>query len=130
MLRYFPLDIGFEIDAVGADLLSFNWAEAAAEFAVGENGSVLRIRFQTEVIVRMVDEMPLSTETDQSACQGLVPHHFAYRVEGASFAEQQSETWLFVQRQVHGHVRHFRFVTGGGCLDVVTASEPEFTLIP
>jgi hypothetical protein len=45
------------------------------------------------VIVRILDEMPLSIETDPSASQGLVPNHFAYRVEGAPFSVSQSEAW-------------------------------------
>jgi hypothetical protein len=69
--------------------------------------------------------VPLSTEESVKP-RGLVPHHFAYRVEGATFAEQQSGAWLSSMRRV----QHFRFITGGGCLDVLTVSEPEFTLAP
>jgi len=86
----------------------------------------LRVQFRTEVIARMLDEMPLSIESDASNSQGLVAHHFAYRVEGAPFADNQPDAW----RQVLGPMKHFRFITGWGCLDVLALGDPEFAVIP
>ena len=126
MIRFFPLDIGFAMDGVASDLIGFDWQERSAEFVIpGDEEHVLRVRFEKDVIVRMLDKMPLSIETDPSTWQGLVPHHFAYRVEGAPFAENQPEDW----RGVLGPMNHFQFMTGWGCLDVLCSGEPRFEVV-
>lgn len=126
MIRLFPLDSGIAFDCVLSDLIGFDWQNRSADFCIpGDDDHVLRVRFEANVIVRMLDEMPLSIESDPATWQGLVPHHFAYRVEGASFADDRSEAW----REVLGPWNHFRFITGWGCLDVLTAGEPIFELV-
>jgi len=55
----------------------------------------------------------------------LSPRHFAYRVEGSTFAAAQSESWKMVHEPVH----HYRFVTDGGCMDVLSKAEPSFEII-
>jgi hypothetical protein len=73
----------------------------------------------------MLDEFPLSTESDPKDWVGLVPHHFTYRVEGDPFFEAQSEAW----RAVESSPKHYRFQTGSGCLDVISGGEPSFSLV-
>jgi hypothetical protein len=127
MQSHFPIDAGVSFDCGQGDLLGFDWQNRSADFLIPDDQQhVLRVKFGSEVIVRMLDEMPLSIESDASTWQGMVPHHFAYRVQGAPFAENQPESWV----QVFGPMNHFRFVTGWGCLDVLTQSEPEFALVP
>ena len=77
------------------------------------------------IIVRMLDEFPLSTESDPKDWVGLIPHHFAYRVEGDPFYGAQSEAW----HHVEGAPVHYRFLTGAGCLDVITSGRPRFALV-
>ena len=126
MLRHVPLDAGSSFDCTQSDLICFDWSSATADFVIpGDSARILRIKFRGDVIVRMLDEFPLSTESDDSKWMGLVPHHFAYRVEGAAFAESQSDAW----REMFGPITHFRFITGNGCLDVLAASEPVFTVV-
>jgi hypothetical protein len=126
MPTYFPLEATLEFDCVRSDLLRFDWQERAADFALPDDeGRVLRVKFHGEVIVRMLDEMPLSIETDPSTSMGRVAHHFAYRVEGAPFSENQPEVW----RGTLGALKHYQFVTGWGCLDVLSGSEPEFKVM-
>ena len=81
--------------------------------------------FDNQTIIRLLDEMPLSTETEPDEREGLVPYHFAYRVEGARFAEIQSETW----KEVAGPIYHYQFVTGWGCMDVLCRATPSFSLV-
>ena len=127
MPRYFPLEAPLTFDCTRSDLLRFDWQERTADFAIPDDQEhVLRVRFHADVIVRLLDEMPLSIETDPSANRGLVPHHFAYRVEGAPFGENQPDVW----REVLGPLKHFQFVTGWGCLDVLSKGEPEFAVVP
>jgi hypothetical protein len=68
--------------------------------------------------------MALSTEDDQPPV-GLVAEHLAYRVEGATFAATQSSTW----KAAFGPIKHFRFITGWACLDVLTGVMPAFSVV-
>jgi len=127
MPHYFPLETPVPFDCTRSDLLCFAWQQRAADFAMPDDEEhVLRVSFNADVIVRMLDEMPLSIETDFSTKRGLVARHFAYRVEGAPFSENQPEDW----RVVLGSMKHFLFVTGWGCLEVLTKAEPEFAVVP
>lgn len=127
MPHYIPLHAPIAFDCVRSDLLHFDWQNKAADFAIPDDEEhLLRVRFPADAIVRMLDEMPLSIETDPSASIGLVPHHFAYRVEGAPFDKNQPKVW----REVLGSLQHYQFVTGWGCLDVLTRGEPEFAVVP
>jgi hypothetical protein len=127
MPNYFPLEAPLKFDCVGSDLLRFDWPDRSADFAIPDDEEhILRMWFDADVIVRLLDEFPLSIETDPSASRGLVPHHFAYRVEGASFGENYPQAWL----EAFGPLKHYRFVTGGGCLDVLTSGEPRFAVVP
>lgn len=126
MLRYFPLDAGVAFKSVGSDLLGFDWQKQRADFSIpGDESHLLRVSFRNAVIVRMLDEMALSTETDPATWVGLVPNHFAYRVEGDCFLKAQSEAWKYGLE-----VQHYRFITGEGCLDVVTSLPPKFAIVP
>ncbi|MBA9071484.1 hypothetical protein FHR71_005264 [Methylobacterium sp. RAS18] len=109
-------------------MLAIQWKTAGiiADFILpGSATQALRVSFERQCIVRLLDEMPLSTEEDDTPNEGLVPGHFAYRVEGARFARMQSEAW----KEVNKPVSHYLFVTGWGCLDVVSSGKPTFSLV-
>jgi hypothetical protein len=57
--------------------------------------------------------------------EGLVPRHFAYRVEGSIFADTQSEAWKLIYRPVC----HYEFITGWGCMDVLSGAAPSFEVV-
>ncbi|PJO45634.1 hypothetical protein CQ054_22880 [Ochrobactrum sp. MYb29] len=80
------------------------------------------VRFKNVEIVRVLDEMALSTEYEDELNVGMVPEHFAYEVTGSTFWKQQSDAF----KAVYGDVKHFRLITGWTCLDVISASFPEF----
>ena len=127
MVKYFPIHSPAPwSDADRADLLSFDWQRQTATFATSDDDCILEVSFLGwGVIVRMLDEFPLSTESDPKDWVGLVPHHFAYRVEGDAFFAAQSEAW----RSVESSPKHYRFQTGMGCLDVISSGEPTFTVV-
>jgi hypothetical protein len=128
MPRYEPIETGVPIQASGSDLIAFQWKfdGITADFSLPDDDThVLRVSFDRPCIVRVLDEMPLSTEEDDTATEGGIPEHFAYRVAGARFARFQSETW----KQVMGPVTHYRFVTGWACLDVLSAGSPTFSVV-
>ena len=93
--RYFPIDVGVNFDCVQSDLLTIRWRtdSLSADFILpGADKRALRVCFNGATIVRLLDEMPLSTEQGTKN-EGLVSRHFAYRVEGSTFADTQSEAW-------------------------------------
>ncbi|AOO84502.1 hypothetical protein BHK69_15320 [Bosea vaviloviae] len=127
MPRYEPLNTGVPLQASASDLIAFQWQTdgIAADFLLpGDDAHLLRVSFDRPCIVRLLDEMALSTEEDETANEGLVPEHFAYRLEGARFARVQSEAW-----KASGPTAHYQFVTGWGCMDVLSAGSPSFSVV-
>lgn len=126
---YTPIETGIPMECVGSDLVAFDWSVRGikADFILPHDEShLIRVSFDSECIVRILDEMPLSIEEDDSPSEGLVPNNFAYRLEGAAFARMQSSAW----KELRGPVTHYQFVTGWACMDVLTAATPQFTLVP
>lgn len=125
MIRYIPIDTRTSFNAKVVDLVRFHWETHAifAEFSLpSSEGHVLLVGFDGPCIVRILDEMPLSTESDPNSWEGIVTDNFAYLVEGAAFASQQSELW----REVNAPVRHYRFLTQATCVDVLSGAKPSF----
>ena len=132
MPKYIPLEIEPDIKASQSDLLDFQWNVQAvrATFIIPDRSDeALEVSFKGQCIVRLVDEMPLSTEVDDSPNEGLVPEHLAYRVEGALFFRVQSEFFKAIVETRHTSCAHYRFITGWTCLDVVTGAEPSFAVV-
>ena len=82
------------------------------------------VNFYCDVIVRILDEIALSTEISPDELSGLVSHHFAYEVEGDAFFAAQSEVW----RTLNPGAKHYRFITGNWCLDVIASNPPSFLI--
>jgi hypothetical protein len=122
MIRYTPLECGVTWESHLADLRSFNWHANMAEWDFPDGKRILRVSFSGAVIVRILDDFPLSTESDPEAREGLVRDHFAYLVEGDPFYAAQSADW-----KAHaGSTKHYRFVTGNACMDIISSSSPTF----
>ena len=128
MPKYIPLDCGLELQSSQSDVLEFKWSgnrRIVADFLIPKDDArVLRVLFDRVEIVRLLDEMPLSTEPDTSN-EGLVPEHLAYSVEDAAFWLSQSE---FLKIALPS-LRHYRFITGWTCLDVISGSQPTFFVV-
>lgn len=125
MINYDPIDCGHHWPGDWADLRSIDWVEGEFLWEVGgETPLYVRVIFAGDIIVRILDEMALSTEVSLDECRGLSPHHFAYEVQGDSFFSTQSETW----RLVNPGARHFRFLTGSACVDVISSNPPVFQI--
>ncbi len=125
MPTYQPIDAGLLFKASLSDLVAFQWGTNGiqADFAVpGDDRRLLSVKFDRQCIVRILDEMALSTEQDETPSEGLIPEHFAYRVHGAVFFRMQSGAWMSGMASL----AHYRFVTGWACLDVVSPASPSF----
>ena len=129
MIRYHPLPFRAPWDrADEADLFRFDWQDNVAIFATHDEAVLVRVLFGNEPIVRLLDEFALSTEAGGAMSDGLVPHHFAYRVEGDPFLAAQSEVWR-EHMSPRQPMQHYRFITGNGCLDAVAAQAPTFQVV-
>lgn len=129
MPKYSPIDAGVPLQASRSDLAALHWETngiAADFFLPDDEAHLLRVSFDRPCIIRVLDEMPLSTEKDDTPKEGLVSEHFAYLLEGASFALIQSCAW----RELNAPVKHYQFVTGWACLDVLTSAAPIFSTVP
>lgn len=125
MIRFFPIDSGVKWQSHLADLIAFDWHCGTADWEIpGEPPQILSVRFHGSIIVRLLDEFALSTETTPDEWHGLVKDHFAYRVEGDVFHESQSRAW----EQVEGPTQHYLFITGNTCMDVIAANPPSFVI--
>lgn len=124
MIRYSPLECGvyWQGESHLADLRSFDWAAKAAEWVYPDGKSILRVQFSGMLIVRILDDFAMSEDMNSGQHQGLVGEHFAYVVEGDAFNAAQSESW----KTVAGSTRHYRFITGNGCMDVISDAPPTF----
>lgn len=126
MIRYTPIDSGVYWNSDLADLRYFDWQSQMAEWAFPDGKSLVRVWFgAADLIVRILNEFPLSTENEARERHGLVPHNFAYLVEGDPFLTSQSKVW----RELNGPVQHYCFLTGNGCMDTITSSTPRFEII-
>ena len=128
MPRYSPIDVGVPLRASHSDLAALHWETngIAADFFLPDyEAHLLRVSFDRQCIIRVLDEMPLSTEKDDTPNEGLVPEHFAYLLEGAAFARLQSCAW----GEVNAPVKHYQFITGWACLDVLTSAAPVFATV-
>jgi hypothetical protein len=125
---YSPLEQPIAIKTSLSDLINLVLKRGAllADFLIpGDDQHVLRVQFESVEIIRTLDEMPLSTETEATPKEGLLAEHFAYLVDGALFWHQQSDAFKIV----HAKARHFRFITGWTCLDVIAVGEPRLSVV-
>jgi hypothetical protein len=99
--------------------------QVVADFVISRaDNRTCRVNCRDVHIIRVVEEMPLSTEHDDRV-EGLVPNNFAYIVEGSKFWMSQSEAF----RIVFPKLRHYQFVTGNNCLDVIAGQPPVFGIV-
>lgn len=125
MVKYTPIEIGETFKTSSSDLHRLCLTDQAltAEFRIpADVPKFLRVEFEHIDVIRVLDEMPLSTE--EVGDEGLVSEHFAYTVEGSLFWNSQSD----VLTSYEG-LEHYRFITGWGCLDVLSRRQPRFSIV-
>ena len=129
MPKYTPILVSPNIRASKSNLIELRWKNNGimADFIIPtDDAYALRVQFQRVEIVSLLDEMPLSTESEETLAEGLVPENFSYSVEGAIFWRYQSEAL----KASNKGLTHYRFVTGWMCLDVISNREPAFAVVP
>lgn len=129
MPKYTPIATCLEIKCILSDLIELQWKNNSitADWIIPkDDNNALRVHFDRVEIIRLLDEMPISTEHEPTPKEGLVADHFAYIVQGSAFWDSQSDGLKF---SIPG-LRHYRFVTGWTCLDVISKNEPTFTITP
>ena len=117
-----------EIQSSQSDIIDFQLYEGRrvrVDFLMPDDPErLLRLSLDSVEVVRLLDEMAMSTERDTPMI-GLIPENLAYEVTGSAFWAQQSETL----RLTRPKLRHYRFVTGWTCLDVLTEATPSFAVV-
>jgi hypothetical protein len=135
MPKYFPIQGPIDIKCSLSNMTALQWrmpletqlASLVADFVIpGHDLGVLRVQCDRVHIIRVLDEMPLSTEAEETPNEGLVADHFAYTVEGSAFWLTQSAAF----KTVFQGARHYRFITGWTCLDVIAERPPFITVAP
>jgi hypothetical protein len=128
MPNYTPIELPALIHSSQSDVLNFHWDKnrgITADFLIpDDDGQVLRLSFSRVEVVRLLDEMPISTESDTRNV-GLVPNHLAYEVTGSTFWAQQSDAL----KHSLPAMRHYRFITGWTCIDVLSLAKPVFAVV-
>lgn len=125
MPTFFPIESPVAFQCVNSEMKSLLWRDRGivADFNIPQSHNVLRVQFDHVHVLRVLDEMLISTENEPGS-EGLVPNHFAYRVEGSLFWSSQSE----VVREANPDAKHYRFITGWTCLDVISDRAPLLTV--
>jgi hypothetical protein len=128
MVKYRAIEQPLKIKSSLSDLIALAWKDRGiiADFVIpNDDEHALRVQFDKTHIIRILDEMPLSTESEDAKSEGLVSNHFAYFVEQSLFWKSQSEAF----KMVCDKARHYRFITGWTCLDVISDEKPVISLI-
>lgn len=132
VIVYHPFAFDLRIGATSAEIhrLEMKFEEVganklAAYVSVAGRPGFARIAFPHVDIFRVIDEMHLTLEEDARLTVGHVSNHFAYRIEGSPFWAPQREVFEVV---LPGSA-HYRFVTGGSCLDAISRDQPEISWV-
>ena len=129
--RYIPIDVFQNFSCTGMELYDLRHSYfgegkvLTAYFSLAFGDDLLKVHFSDADIVRVQDELLLSIEEYGIEVRGLKPRHFAYRVENSRLFLSQTEFY----RDLNRDAVHYRFVTGGACLDVLTTFEHVFALV-
>jgi hypothetical protein len=127
MPTFRPIDSGLSMKCSLSTLerLLLDGDALEADFRIPEDASKrLRVTFPHVEMTRTLDEMPLSTEGTEKAV-GLKPEHFAYEVEDAHFWRSQSDAFRIAFKDA----KHYVFMTGWTCLDVISRHPPTFSIV-
>lgn len=131
-IRYYPMDFDLQAGAVFADIIRIVMELISgsnvmkAHFFVPGQSEFVKVYFPHVDIFRVIDDMHLPFEEMDILTTGHVSDHFVFRVEGAPFWASQQE----LLQDLRPETKHFRFVTGGSCLDVISCHEPVIEWVP
>ncbi|MBD8652755.1 hypothetical protein IFT66_16845 [Rhizobium sp. CFBP 13726] len=129
-IKYEALEFDLDAGATAADLVRMEMSyrpqsganELRAYFSVSGQNRFLEVFFPHVDIFRVIDDMHLPLGEHGFETVGHIPNHFAYKIKGSPFWAAQREVF---EISLPGST-HYRFATGGNCLDVITRDEPCF----
>jgi hypothetical protein len=127
MPTFKPIDSGISMKSSSStlDRLVLHGNALEADFYIPEDvNKRLRVTFPRVEITRTLDEMPLSNEEPEKWV-GLKAEHFAYEVVDAHFWRSQSPAFKTAAK----NLKHYVFITGGTCLDVISSHPPTFSVV-
>jgi hypothetical protein len=89
----------------------------------GAEKPILLIAFDNALVVRVLDEMWNSTETEPTRWRGI-DRSFARIIEGSEYP-----TGSDYLKWTHPEAKHYAFVTSDDCVDVIALDPPRAKLI-
>ena len=89
----------------------------------GADKPILLIEFDSALVSRVLDEMWNSTETDSKRWKGI-DGSFARVIEGSEYPTDPD-----LLNTIHPDAKHYAFVTGDDCVDVIALDPPRAKLI-
>jgi hypothetical protein len=89
----------------------------------GADKPILLIEFDNALVVRVLDEMWNSTETDSKRWRGI-DGSFARIIEGSEYPTHPD-----LLKTIHLDAKHYLFITGDDCVDVIAIDPPLAKLI-
>ena len=89
----------------------------------GADKPILLIEFDNAFIARVLDELWHSTETDSGRWRGI-DGSFARVIEGSEYPTHPD-----LLKTIHPDAKHYAFVTGDDCVDVISMDPPRAKLI-
>lgn len=89
----------------------------------GADKPILLIEFGKALVARVLDEMWNSTETDSKRWRGI-DGSFARVIEGSEYPTHPD-----LLNTIHPDAKHYAFITGDDCVDVIALDPPRGKLI-
>ncbi|MFK4768987.1 hypothetical protein [Rhizobium sp. ZW T2_16] len=129
IIRYIPIDFDINAPATAAEIDRLvmehdrmtNADKLTVFFSIAGRRDLVKLVFPHVVLFRVIEELHLPLEESDIPRVGAIANHFAYKIQGSPFWAAQREVF---ETALPGS-EHYRFVTGGQCLDVVSRDQPQ-----
>ncbi|MBO0145476.1 hypothetical protein JZX87_30635 [Agrobacterium sp. Ap1] len=129
VIRYIPIEFDINAPATAAEIDRLvmerdqmtSTDKLTVSFSIAGRRDLVKVAFPHVELFRVIEELHLPLEESDIPRVGAITNHFAYRIQGSPFWAAQREVF---ETALPGS-EHYRFVTGGQCLDVVSRDQPE-----
>lgn len=123
MPKYTALKASGEFSAFDLELSRSLWTTGTSfiEYTHQATNALLRVTFKKAEIIRIVDDLALLDEEDDST-EGVGPKFFGYSVVGAAFWKANAATIAKSEKPM----THYRFITLNSSVDIIASSAPHF----
>jgi|GEM_PF-1598993 len=129
IIRYIPIEFNINAPATAAEIDRLvmerdrmtGTDKLTVSFSIAGRRDLVNVAFPHVELLRVIEELHLPLEESDIPRVGVIANHFAYKIQGSPFWAAQREVF---ETALPGS-EHYRFVTGGQCLDVVSRDQPQ-----